>query len=139
MNTSTPSEFPPFLPILFTGLALALLGGLGLFLTILFTVPTLGPRWLFFFLVPLTVSGLALPIAHFLNRRFPSHPMPNSGVLARQALWVGVYFDIALCLQMGSIFNLALAIFLAAGLVVIELLLRLRERSHWKPTEAARD
>ncbi len=137
MNTSsTPSKFPAFLPVLFTSLGLTLSGLVGLALVVLYTLPTLGPRWLFFFLFFITLTGLALPIVYFLNRRFPSTPMPNSTVLVRQALWVGIYGDVALWLQMGHIFNLALAVFLAAGLIAIELLLRMRERSLWKPEEA---
>jgi hypothetical protein len=135
MNTSPASKFPPFLPVLFTSLGLSLIGLIGLAIVILYTVPTFGPRWLFFFLFFITLTGLALPIVYFLNRRFPSQPMPSSGVIVRQALWAGIYGDVALWLQMGHIFNLALAIFLAAGLIAIEFLLRLRERSLWKPTE----
>ncbi|MBP7227510.1 MAG: hypothetical protein KA988_00235 [Longilinea sp.] len=135
-TSSTPSKFPAFLPVLFTSLGLTLSGLVGLALVVLYTLPTLGPRWLFFFLFFITLTGLALPIVYFLNRRFPSTPMPNSTVLVRQALWVGIYGDVALWLQMGHIFNLALAVFLAAGLIAIELLLRMRERSLWKPEEA---
>ncbi len=56
--------FKDFLPAF---LILILLGGGGLALVTLFTLPTLGPRWLFFFFLVLLASGIALPIAYLLN------------------------------------------------------------------------
>lgn len=125
----------PFTPVLVTGLALAVIGWFGLVALFLLTLPNLGPRWLFFFLGFLAFSGSALPVVYFLNRRFPTNPPADSGVLIRQALWIGIYFDLLAWLQLGRILNLMLVLFLAAGLMLIEFLIRLRERTRFKPVE----
>ena len=129
MNTKSP----PFLPVFITGISLTVLGLSGLAAIFILSLPTLGPRWLFFFLTLITFSGIALPIVHFLNRRFSSQPPADSSVLIRQALWVGIYLDIIAWLQMGGMLNLAQGIFLASGIGLIEFLLRMRERSHFTP------
>ena len=100
----------------------------------LFTLPTLGPRWLLYFLVTLVSSGLALPVAYYLNKRFPSKPPASSAVLIREALWFGIYIDLILWLQFGKVLNFALALFIAIGLGAVELLVRVRERSQFTPS-----
>jgi hypothetical protein len=121
----------PFSAILFTSLFLLLVGGVGLALLFDLTVPTLGPRWLLFFLVTLAVSGLALPVAYFINIRFPSTPPANAGVLLREALFFGIYVDLVIWLQFGKVLNFAIAVFILAGFVLIEFLLRWRERNRF--------
>jgi hypothetical protein len=129
----------PFFPFLITGLFLALVGWGGLAVLVLTTLPTLGPRWLFFFFLTLGVSGLALPVMHILHRRFPSEPPVDSGVMIREAIMLGIYGDLLAWLQLGKVLNPALTVFLAAGLCAIEFLLRLRERSRFKPTESSNE
>jgi hypothetical protein len=128
-------KFPPYLPIFFTGLIIALVGWSGLAYTILFLDPELPPRWLFFFLLFLGLCGTALPIVAFLNRRFASRPPAGEGVLVRQSAWVGIYGCLLAWLQQGRILNTALVLFLAIGFILIEVLLRLGERARWKPKE----
>jgi hypothetical protein len=125
----------PFYLIVITSLFLALIGWGGLGVLFMYTLPTLGPRWLFFFLFMLALSGTVLPLVHFLNRRFPSTPPANGPVLVRQAMWVGIYGDLIAWLMMGRVFNSARAIFLAVGFIIIEILLRMSEQSRWKPKE----
>lgn len=127
------SQYPPFRPILITSLSLLGVGIVGLVLLFSLTVPTLGPRWLLFFLVTLAGSGLALPGAYFLNLRFPSDPPADANILIREALWVGLYLDLVIWLQFGKVLNFALGFLLLAGFAVIELLLRLRERNRFTP------
>lgn len=127
------SQMPPWHGVWITGLVMALIGWGGLVLLVLLTVPTLGPRWLMFFLTTLAVCGPALPIVHYLHRRFPSKPAVTGGVLVREALWVGAYADVMLWLQFGKALNFALAAFIAIGLIAIELLIRLREKNTWTP------
>jgi len=55
----------------------------------------------------------------------------------RQAIWVGIYFPTLLWLRIPRVVTLPLALLLAAGLILIEFLLRLRERSQWKPESRA--
>jgi hypothetical protein len=88
---------------------------------------------LFFFLGVLALTGTVLPIVAFLNRRFQSSPAPSSGVIIRQSIWVGVYGATIAWLQLGRALTPALGLLLALGLVVIEWLLRLREKSQWNP------
>jgi len=108
-------------------------GWIGLFLVIFLTLPTVGPRWLFFFFSVLAVTGMALPGVAFLNVRFPSKPPISPKVVVRQAIWVGIYVPTLAWLQIGRVLTPAMALLLAGGFIMIELLLRLRERSQWKP------
>jgi len=109
------------------------IGVLGLILLFSLTLPTLGPRWLLYFLTTFAASGLFLPVAYFFHRRFPNDPPAETTVLVREALWFGAYCDFMLWLQLGNVLNLALAVFIAMGLVAIEFLIRMRERARWKP------
>ena len=97
------------------------------------TSPTGGTRWLFFFVSVLALTGTVLPAMAFLNRRFPSTPPPTHFVILRQAIWVGIYFPTLAWLQIGRVLTPSLALLLAIGLILIEWLLRMRERSQWKP------
>ena len=132
-------QLPPFNAILITSGILFGVGVLGMILLFILTVPTLGPRWLLFFLTTLTFSGLALPFMHFLNRRFPSRPPAQASVLIREALWVGIYIDLLIWLRFGKVLNFALAVFLLAGIAAIEILLRLRERNRFSPDAGRED
>lgn len=126
---------PPVRKVVLTGLILSTIGWAGLAALILFTRPTLGPRWLFFFLFVLALSGTALPIVAFLNRRFPSRPPADGNIVLRQAIWVGIYGSLLAWLQLGRVLNLALIVFLAGGFILIEFLLRLSEKSRWQPKD----
>ncbi len=127
------SELPPFRTVLALSISLVALAVLGLVLLFSLTLPTLGPRWLLYFLVTFAASGLFLPIAYFIHRRFPNNPPAETTVLVREALWFGAYCDFMLWLQLGNVLNLALAIFIAMGFVSIEFLIRMREHARWKP------
>jgi hypothetical protein len=98
-----------------------------------FTEPSGGTRWAMFFSSMLAITGTVLPIVSFLNRRFPSVPPPTQAVIVRQAIWVGLYFPTLVWLQIGRVMTPSLALLLAVGLLLIEGLLRLVERSLWKP------
>lgn len=130
MTENTSPSVKSFIP---TALILIVVGWGGLFYLFQNTLPTVGPRWLFFFLAVLALTGSILPAVAFLNRRFPSNPPATTGVIIRQSLWVGIYFPTLAWLQLGRTLTPALAILLAAGLVLIEVLLRLRERTRWNP------
>ena len=128
-----PSSTTTFKDYLTAVLILFLTGWIGLVIIIFVTLPTLGPRWLFFFLGVIALTGTALPITYFLNKRFPSTPPAEKYIIIRQAIWFGVYGSSLAWLQMGQVLNTSLALILAGAFIVIELLLRLWERSHWKP------
>jgi len=111
---------------------LAALGWLGLLLLLNTTLPTIGPRWLFFFLLTQAATGTALPFVWFLRRRFGGQAAPPV-VLLREALWVGLYASVCAWLQINRSLSLTVALFLALALVVIEGFLRRVERSTWSP------
>ena len=114
-------------------LTLALVGWGGLAYLIIYTLPTVWNRWLFFFLGILAISGLMLPLVAFLNRRFPTQPPATTGTLVRESAFFGLYFAIVAWLQLGRVLTPALAALIAFGLTLIEFLIRLREQARWEP------
>jgi hypothetical protein len=130
MDTQHTPSVTAFLP---ATVILSLIGWGGLAWLVLYTLPTVGPQWLFFFLGVMALSGTSLPIMAFLNRRFLSNPPATPGVILREAIWVGVYGTTLAWLQIGRVLTMPLAMLLAFGLLLIEGLFRLRERSQWKP------
>ncbi|MFN2196482.1 MAG: hypothetical protein ACK2UW_10215 [Anaerolineales bacterium] len=130
METQKSPSIGSVLPVT---IFLAGVGFGGMYFLIQYTLPTVVPRWLFFFCFFMGVTGVALPFAAFLNRRFPSTPAASQSVILRQAIWVGVYASTVAWLQLGRVLNVATAVLLGLGLILIEWLLRLRERSQWKP------
>jgi hypothetical protein len=136
MKTDQASS-PPVRSFLAAAFLLALLGWLGFYAVLMYTSPNGGTRWLFFFFAVLGLTGLAMPFAAFLNRRFPSSPPPTRAVIVRQALWFGIYLSTLAWLRLGRVLSPSIALLLAVGLLIIEWLLRLRERSQWKPTQNA--
>ena len=134
-ETKQQPMFPNFSTFIWAGILLCLLGWGGLAVLVSNTLPTMGPRWLFYFFLMCAVSGLILPVTFFFNRRFMTKPPAESGVIVREAIWVGIYACIGFWLQQGALFNPVLAMALALGFVIIEFLLRIRELSLWKPRE----
>lgn len=124
------------LPVVLTALFLIVTGLGGLTVIIINTVPTLGPRWLFYFFLFMALAGIGMPASDFVNRRFPGTPRAGANVIIRQAVWFGIYGCILTWLQFGRILNSGLVLFLAIGLVAIESLIRMNERSRYTiPTE----
>jgi hypothetical protein len=112
---------------------MAVVGWGGLYLIVTYTLPFVWLRWGFFLLCILALTGTALPFTYFINRRFPSDPPAEPNVIVRQALWVGVYGATLAWLQLGRLVSLYVWMGLAGGLIVVEYLIRLREKSRWKP------
>ena len=132
MKLSLGKFIQTFLPL---SIVLTLIGWIGLLLLVRGTLPTLGPRWLFFFLSVMALTGPSLPITYYLNLRFPSNPPVEGSVILRQALWVGIFGSTAAWLQLGRLLTPGLALILAAAFALIEFLLRLFEKSRWTPKE----
>jgi hypothetical protein len=124
---------PSFRAYLASSLFLIIIGWGGLAVLLIFTTPTVWPRWGFFLLWVMALTGLALPVSYFINQRFPSDPPAESSVIVRQALWVGVFGAILAWLQLGRLVTLWVIFGLAGGLIAIEYFLRMRERARWKP------
>ena len=132
MVNSKPPSFFTYLP---TVLFLCVIGWGGLILLIFLLPPDLGPRWLFFFLTTLALGGTFLPVVYFLHRRFPSQPPVEGEVILREAMMFGVYGSALAWLQQGSVLTMGLALILGGILILVEMLLRMWERSRWKPKE----
>jgi hypothetical protein len=134
---NNPSRLPPFRSVLPFSFIIGITGWFGLALVIFLSLPTLGPRWLFFFFVVLGLTGTSLPVIYYLNTRFPSVPPIGVPVVIRQACWAGVYGGILVWLQLGRILTTSIGVAIAVGLVIVEGLIRFRERSRWAPQESS--
>ena len=130
---------PTFRPYLTATLSMFILGWAGLYALINFTLPTLWPRWAFFFLAVLALTGTALPVIYFLNRRFNVKNFPAANVIIRQAIWIGVYGATLAWMQLGRVATLNLAAGMAFGFVLMEVLIRMREKAQWTPPEITND
>ncbi len=128
-------EKPAFRPYLFPTLFMVLIGwgGLALMIFILNLPPLVWARWGFFALWFIALTGTGLPFAYFFNLRFPSHPPPEPNVIVRQAMWLGIYGSTLAWLQLGRLVTLWAWMGLAAGLIMVEYLIRLREQARWHP------
>ncbi len=124
-----------FRPFIAPTLILLFSGWGGLALLVNLTLPTVWPRWSFFALCTMALTGAALPVTYFLHRRFPGGPPAAPNVIVRQAMWVGVYGATLAWLQLGRVATLWVIFGLAGGLFAVEWLIRLRERSLWVPPE----
>ena len=129
------NKSPSVMSLLPTFLILFLIGWGGLAVLILGTLPTLGPRWLFFALVLMALTGTALPVVYFLNRRFPVTPPVQVDVLLRESIWFGVLGCLLAWLQLGQLLTTWMGLILFSAIALIEGLLRMWERSRWKPAE----
>ncbi len=122
-----------FKPFGLSSLVLMLVGWGGLYLIITQTLPGVWPRWGFFVLTLMALTGTVLPIIYFFHRRFPGEHSAESNVIVRQAMWFGVYGATLAWLQLGRLVTVYVILGLAGGLAAIEYFIRLREKSHWKP------
>lgn len=123
----------PFKPFALSSLMLMLIGWTGLYFLITQTLPYVWPRWGFFVLTLMAITGTVLPIVYFFHRRFPSETPTEANVIVRQAMWFGVYAATLAWLQLGRLVTVYVVLGLAGGLLAIEYFMRLREKAHWKP------
>lgn len=124
-----------FVKVLVVSIILNLIGWIGLILLISFTLPSLFPRWLFFFLLTCAFCGISLPFIFLLHRRFPSETPADMNVWVREAIWVGLFVDLITWLQLGRMLTPARGLLIAIGFVAIEYFLRLREANKFKPKD----
>lgn len=123
---------PSYRSLMVAALVLAAIGWPGVLLVVMTTLPTVGPRWLFFLFLTAAVTGTVLPFVWLLHRRFASEAAP-APVLLRQGLWAGLYTGLCVWLRVNRSLSLSLALLIAAGLTAFEWLIRVRERSTWRP------
>lgn len=87
--------------------------------------------------VLVTMTGVALPIAYFLNKRFGRYADERFGqstaapflVVLRQSMGVGLWAAFCIWLQMNRALGLAAALLVGTVLVLFELLLQIRTRA----------
>jgi hypothetical protein len=133
-SKKTPAPKPPFPSGLFLMAALfAVLGWGGVAGVVLFTLPFLLPRWLFYFSLFLALAGTALPFVWYLNRRFTAERFPSEGVLMREALEAASLGVFLVWLQAGRMFTPFLGWAFFGAFLAVELLLRVYENSRWTP------
>ena len=87
---------------------------------------------IFLLCIAIIGTGIALPFAYLINRRLELTrriPMPNLGVLLRQALWFGLWLSVCVGLQMGRTFGLPVALLLAVVIILIEVLFHVQRQS----------
>lgn len=132
-NTNdTPQErIPPdHIGLLLASAVLTIGGWWGLYMLLTGTIPRPGQRWAFFVLFHLAVTGTTIPIVRFLNVRLTpvDRGIPSSGVILRQAIWLGLFAVTCAWLQIPRALSWSIAFFLLIIFVVLEAFLRLRER-----------
>lgn len=111
---------------------LFLVGWGGMIVLLLYAVPTVDARWLFFLLGMAGLTGTAVPFVIFLSQRFGRRPI-SARVLMRRAIWVGAFGVTLAWLQMGRTLIWSIGLLLAAVFVAIEWFVELRARSLWDP------
>ena len=79
--------------------------------------------------VLIAVTGLILPVAYVLNRRFGSSDSSSFLIVLRQAMWVGLWVAFCTWLQMQRSLGLGVALLSAVVLVIVEVLLQVRTRA----------
>lgn len=135
MTTRTPTgrarpRTPPdHLGVLFAALIMALGGWAGLYWLVVTEIPRVGPRWLFFVLLHIAVTGTVMPVVRYFNVRFTptTQPPPPGGVIVRQSVWIGLFVVTCAWLQMPRALNWGIAFFIALAFVIVEIFLRTRE------------
>lgn len=130
MEENPSPSIRSFIPLT---LVLAIPGLFWLIYLVTSTFPNLGNRWMFFVAVVLAVSGLTLPLVAYLNRIIQLFGPANYETVVREATMLGVYGGILLWLNKGQVLSTGLALILGIGLILVELLIRLRNRSQWHP------
>jgi hypothetical protein len=125
-----PERIPPdHTGVLIAGLIMAAGGWFGLYQLVTTVLPRVGPRWLFFVLLQIAVTGTVLPFVRYLNVRFTpvTVELPPGGVLVRQSVWIGLFVVTCAWLQIPRVLTPPIAFFLGLVFVIIEAFLRSRE------------
>ena len=79
--------------------------------------------------VMVAVTGLVLPLAYYLNKRFGKGESSHFLVVVRQAMWLGIWVAACIWLQMNRTLGLGVALLVAAVLFTVEVLLQVRTRA----------
>ena len=129
------SYLPPFGKIFFTSVILLIIGGSGLVYLVWLLEPRLGPRWLMYFFLTAAGTGFALPIVYIFQRRMAKARV-DAAVLVRESILFAVFLDLLLWMQIGRILSNLIIFFLACGLVLLEIFLRMAEKATFDASES---
>lgn len=124
---------PPVKTLVPISLILAVPGWILLIYIVTQTVPELQNRWLFYAAVIIAITGSSFPLVAYLNRIIKPFGPANYETVIREGIMIGLYSAILLWLNKGQVLSFGLALILGVGLVLVELLIRLRNRSAWHP------
>lgn len=126
-------QSPSLRAVLPISIILGLPGWIALIYLMTQTVPSLGNRWIFFASVVCALTGSSIPVVGYLNRVIKVLGPASFETVIRESTLIGLYAGILLWLNKGQVLSFGLALILAVGLLLVELLLRLRSRSEWHP------
>lgn len=124
---------PPTKAIMPISLILAIPGWVLLIYLVTQTVPELTNRWLFYVAIVLSITGSSFPVVAYLNRIIKPFGPATFEIIIREGIMIGLYTAALLWLNKGQILTFGLALILAVGLILVEILIRLRSRSEWHP------
>jgi hypothetical protein len=131
MNQSPPTaKLPPdYAGVIYAAVFLMAAGWYGLYTLVTTQIPRVGQRWLFFVLLHIAVTGTVMPFVRYLNIRLTplTRPLPSSGVIVRQSVWIGIFAVTCAWLQIPRVLSVPIMFFLALAFGVIEVFLRSRE------------
>ena len=130
MERSSGPTTKTVLPI---SLILAVPGWIWLIYLVTQTLPNLGSRWMFFAAVIIALAGSSIPLIAYLNRIIKPFGPATFEIVVREGIMVGLYAGILLWLNKGQVLSFSVALILAVGMILVELLLRVRYRSEWHP------
>lgn len=121
-----------FIPITIFSILLAMISWISIGLVVIYFKPTLGPRWLFFFLFFIAVATSVLPVLILINRRISQSDEGLVTAAVRQSLMLGFFFDLIIWLQIGRVLDFITAFFILSIFIAIEILIQVFEGSQWR-------
>lgn len=121
--------------VVVAGALLAVVGWPGLIWLMTRTLPTVPNRWAFYALLFIALTGSALPVVRLIHRRFSQQQglFVPTGVLIREAVWLGMLGATLAWLRIPRLLSVPIALVLVLAMIAIEVLLRIRERTQWRP------
>lgn len=127
----TEERIPPdHVGVLISAVLMIIVGWGGLYWLVSTQIPRIGGQlWVFFVLLHIAVTGIAIPMVRYLNLRLTpiTAPLPPGGIIVRQSVWIGLYAVVCAWLQIPRVLTPLVAILLALVFIVIEVFLRMRE------------
>ena len=116
--------------VLLASLLMIIVGWFGLAHLVVSTRPRIGGEiWLFFILLQIAVTGLAIPIVFLISQRLApkQDPFTRTGVVVRRSVWIGIIVVACAWLLIPRYLSLPVVAVVVLLFVVIEVFLRNRE------------